>query len=273
MRRPEVIATCTLVAFVSLVSGCRNSIEARSARTPTPAARASASATPTTTGAAVCRGIPDCRVELMADIDGDGVRDQVATVGHLKQDPTFGPYWPADAKPVLRILVGTQVLTYNVPLAGQTDGHLVRGAAAIDGLAGDELLLGYADGAHGSSETVVTLRRGRLVPLASPEPWDPTIPGAVGAWGADGSIRSNLGWHCLSGARVESFSADGVDKPGGGVDYTTSHRTWRWTVHGWRPTSEEVTRTHQPGPSLGEEYSDWTGCGTFAKYRPYTSAG
>jgi hypothetical protein len=228
------------------------------ASTATPRATAT-SGVPT-----VCYGVSDCHLTLLADVDGDGVGDQVAVVGHPQGIASGGPSWPEGAKPNLRVLVDGQVLTYRVPLGGSLYAPLVRGSAAVDGVAGDELLVGNHDGAHGSSQTVVTLRSGQLVPLTSPDPYTGE-PGAVGSWGADSSIRSNVGWHCLVGARVTEYAAEGLDTPKGGVDYTLTHRTWRWTPSGWKPTGKEVTSAHHPASDVSAAYTDWTGCGSFAR--------
>jgi hypothetical protein len=221
-------------------------------------------ATGTSGGPTVCHGVSDCHLVLLADVDGDGVPDQVAVIGHPLDQTDGGPSWPDGAKPTLRVQVGGNVLTYRVPLAGPLFAPLVRGAAAVDGVPGDEVLVGNLDGAHGSSQTVVTLRDGQLVPLASPDPYTGE-PGAVGSWGADSSIRSYLGWHCLPGARVTEYAAEGLDTPKGGLDYTLTHRTWRWTSSGWKPTGEEVTSAHHPASDVSDAYTDWTACGTFAR--------
>lgn len=226
MRRTASLTAC--LAILVALAACEHPTDDAPGAQP---AQTSVATRPTTAreSATVCLGVPDCHLVVPADVDGDGPRDQVAVVGHPQDGDAGAPTWPDDAKPALRILAGGHILTYRVPLDGALYAPLVRGVAAVDGVPGDEVLVGNHDGAHGSSQTVVTLRAGHLVPLASPDSYTGER-GAVGSWGADSSIRSNLGWHCLSGARVTQYSAEGLDTPNGGADYTLTHRTWRWTA-------------------------------------------
>ena len=217
---------------------------------------------------AVCVGVADCHLELTADVDGDGASDGVAVVGHPVKLEYGGYSWDPDSHPTLRVATGRRTLTLPIRFEGY-DGHLVLGAGQVDGVPGNELLVGEATGAHGSTQTVLTIRAGRLVALASPAPYfGGTDP--VGAWGADASLTSNLGWRCLPGGRVEEYTAGGDYVPSApdGIEYELIRQTWRWTPAGWVSVSRVVQR-HRTGREITGAYMDWTGCGTFRRYRPY----
>jgi len=191
-------------------------------------------------------------------------------VGHPHHDRYSGNYWADGQRPRLLVQTTDRLLTYQVRIHGPVFGPLVRGAAGVDGVRGDELLLGEMDGAHGQLATVVSLRGGTLIAIPAPKSYggptsDAVGPSAVGTWGRDGSIMSNLGWHCLPHARMELFTAGGELSNGSGhkVTYTVRHRIWQWTDAGWRPRTPMIVRTHQPASSLGPRYWSWTGCGTF----------
>ena len=268
----RLVAVLTSSFVVSALFGCEHSPRPTAAhRSPTSVAFPTPSVTPSAAVPvpAVCRRVSDCRLELVADIDGDGKRDQVAVVGRRQQNGSGG-YWGPESKPRLRVLLGSaQILTYQVRIGAYSGvlGHLVRGAASLDGVRGDEVLVGYADGVHGTPQTVVTLRYGRLVPLASPDPYSGEPGDVLGSWGADSSIQSDLGWRCLPGARVEEYTAFGEDTQKGDIKYTLTRRTWRWTSRGWRPVTPRITRRHRPASEITDRYVDWTDCGTFSRYR------
>lgn len=194
-------------------------------------------------------------------MDGDGKPDEVAVVGHPNVFAD-GVAWPPGATPIIRVLTVSGIVSYRVAFSGPIFGQLIHGIYNIDGEPGQELLIEDYDGAHGQSETIVKYSKGRLVALPSPDNYNGGTS-AVGSWGADGSIMSNLGWHCLPGGRVEEFTAgSNYPKPG----YTTSHRTWRWTGQAWKATGPAVTNEHASPTAGTKEYSDWTNCGTFKRF-------
>jgi len=245
------------LALVAALSGCTTSGQqhGRAARTPSVLS--------------ACDGVADCHPDMSADLDGDGRPDEVAVVGHPIDDGVDGPYWSPDAAPTLRVATATTVLTYRVILAGPVFGHVVLGAAQVDGVAGDELLVGFADGAHGHPATVVTDHGAGLRTLPSPDPYSGEPGAPEGSWGADSSIMSNLGWRCLPGGRVEEFIGVGGSAAAKPLTYTMWHQTWRWRDSKWWPVGRRWLRKHAPGDALTAEYHGWTGCGSFVAERPY----
>lgn len=218
---------------------------------------------------AACDGVADCHYEISADVDGDGRPDEVAVVGHPLPNDIDGPYWSPDAgAPTLRVATARSVLTYRVILGGPVFGHVVLGAAQIDGIAGDELLVGFLDGAHGHSATIVTDHGAGLRTLPAPDPYSGKPGTLEGSWGSDSSIMSNLGWHCLPGGQVEEFIAEGEDGTWP-VRYTMWHQTWRWRDSTWWPVGKRWLRKHAPVAALTAEYDGWTDCGSFVAERPY----
>lgn len=258
-----------LLALLSVVvvTGCSEGPGApRASASSTPAASAASS----TEAPPVCIGVPDCHVDGVGDIDGNGQEEQIAVVGH----PTHGELyinWPEDATPTIRVLLPTGAIEYKVSLGGWVLGHITLGSAAVDGVPGEEILISHADGAHGQTHTMLTLRDGRLVPLLSPDPYlGDDATGPVGSWGADGSIRSSVGWHCVREGVVEEYGAEGLDtKDGKGIEYTLDRRAWRWTNRGWREIGQAVTSAHHQDPPGSERYRDYTNCGTMTRARPY----
>lgn len=217
----------------------------------------------------VCQGVADCHPDGTADMDGDGVQDTIAVVGHPKKDPYGGYYWQSAPAPppVLRVRTATAIFTYRVRLDGPVYGHVVLGAAHVDGVAGQEVVVGFADGAHGYEATMMTVRGGQLVALPAPNPFRLDLP-REGSWGSDGSLSHNMGWHCVSAGVVEQYESFSSGPAGTGT-YTWTHQRWRWSSGHWVKVGVLVTTHRAPPASAAKRYSGWTGCGTVTEERPY----
>jgi hypothetical protein len=215
---------------------------------------------------AVCAGVADCHLEATTDMDGDGVLDTVAIVGHPNKLQYGGESWTTQ-RPVLRVRTATAIATYRISYQGPVFGHFVKGAARLDATRGTELLLSWADGAHGKQESVLTLHAGVLQVLAAPEPYNPSDR-REGSWGEDTSWYGGIGWACVSPGLVEERSYSTPDSAPA-THFTFTRKQWRRSGASWHLVKTVVTHGGAPGSTKVAYYSGYHGCGTFVAERPY----
>jgi len=141
-------------------------------------------ASPATADVGICTGVRGCHVVTTADVNGDGRVDTVAIARR-----------GADGAPSGSVLIRVKTSATHVESTTRSTsywyGGLWQGAAAIDGRAGKELVVGNTSGAHTLFFSTLTWRNGHLATLRQ--------PGGAGHWVVDGAYNVNLGWKHRTG--------------------------------------------------------------------------
>jgi hypothetical protein len=192
-------------------------------------------ATPAKPATGVCGGVAKCRVVANADVDGDGVRDQVGFVAESNRHL------------VLHVKTATgQQVSRGLDVLWFPRGEFY-GAAPVDGRAGSELVVGSTMGAHTLWFTTLTMRAGRLVRL---EP-----PGREDEWMIDGAFSFFAGVerrveHGTVLVTLRQAGRDGLRQT-----FTGRDRTYAWASGGWQHRS--TTRTHYPDDKAADVVGGW----------------
>lgn len=177
-------------------------------------------------GAGVCAGVSGCEVVDTADVDGDGVLDEIAIVGE-PDEYSGGQTWIS-----VRVLLAdgttlerdSEIEFWNLPV--------YHGATDFGQVAGEEIVIGAMTGAHTLSYRVLTYRDGELVEL--PHPKDISYEGSF-IWSIDAAASISMGIECdPTDSTVVLRSVTSVGPPGDGVPFEGEET--RWVLEGdvWR---------------------------------------
>ncbi|MGH3089528.1 MAG: FG-GAP repeat domain-containing protein [Rubrobacteraceae bacterium] len=175
----------------------------------------------------VCAGLSDCEVVDAADVDGDGVLDEVAIVGEPDEYSGETEWF------TVRVLLAdgtTLTRDSEVQFWGPPVYH---GATDFGQAPGEELVVGAMSGAHTRFYRVLTYRDGELVELPYPD-------GGIGGgdpsmWPIDAAASINMGIECdASDSTVVLRSVSSVGPPS--EDSTFEGEETRWALDGgeWR---------------------------------------
>ena len=179
-------------------------------------------ATPAEPATGVCNGVAKCHVVAEADVDGDGVRDQVGFVADSER----------------HVVVHVKTATGDRVSRGLDVIWFPRGefygAAPVDGRAGSELVVGSTMGAHTMWFTTLTMRAGRLVRL------DP--PGREDEWMVDGAFSFFAGVERQVENGTVLVTLRQAGRNGLRQTFTGSDRTYAWAGDGWQHRSTTRTR-------------------------------
>ncbi|WP_369055290.1 hypothetical protein [Kineococcus terrestris] len=193
-----------------------------------------------------CGDLAACRLLERVDVDGDGAADDVALVSAAA---------PGEGVEVRVATAAGALVTRAVPVDEWVGDGLGTdawwGSTALDGEAGEELLLLSTVGAHTSWFTVLTWRAGALEVLSAPEP-DEFSGGQQ--WWVDASRASSAGVTVEEPGLVTWRTAL-VDDALEGLD--TRERTYRWREGSWQPAGEAVTGRWSPDEPLPEGFQGW----------------
>jgi hypothetical protein len=183
----------------------------------------------------VCDEVPECDVVANADVDGDGVADEVGFVVQSRRE----------------------VVVHVKTAAGQSLQHPLEvmwfprgefyGAAPIDGRPGAELVVGTNMGAHTLFFTTLSVQDGRIVQLDA--------PGGDDEWMVDGAFSFQAGVT----RRVEDGQAvvvlSDAARRGHRSAFAGRDRTFVWTDAGWEHRS--TTRRRYRGEESVLEVGGW----------------
>lgn len=185
-------------------------------------------------GGEVCAGVSDCEFVDTADVDGDGVLDEVALVGEPEE------YSSARTQFTVRVLLadGT-TLTREVEVEFWGRDTAWHGATDFGQSPGEELVLGGSSGAHTLFFRVLTYRDGELVELPYPD-GDPGAGMPYDAlWPIDSAASVNIGVVCdTANSTVVLRSASSVG-PGGEGGFEGEETTWVLEGDAWRMVASE----------------------------------
>ncbi|WP_040632220.1 hypothetical protein [Mobilicoccus pelagius] len=186
---------------------------------------APAAALPAEAAAPTCTG----RVVARTDVDGDARRDTVSVtqVGFDEFQPRFRLCARTATGKVSNALD-----TADFPLAGFAPYY---GAAGLDGVRGNEIVLRAGFGAHSQHFHVYTWRNGRLVRQNAP---DTRRPDWYTDWAA--SVIKGYRFHTSRGVRyvVATYGMKDPSAP----TFRVRQTTFRWSKGGWvRGTTRTVT--------------------------------
>lgn len=210
-----------------------------------------ASATPSACGSAA-----HCKVVDHADVDGDGHADTVAIVAEVDKSGF------AKSATVRVKTSNGKLLTHTVKgvsMVGKS--QLFRGAAAIDGERGAELVITHRSGAHTVWYKVLTEKRGRL--RVSPAPKLPGDRARTTDWLTDGSVGTTAGIyrHKKSGKPATVTFKSAASNPdgsssrlkGSSTKFVWQHGDWKKissTKHSWAPKqAAKISGWHVKGLS------------------------
>lgn len=203
---------------------------------------ASAAASPTSTPDA-CEGVSGCTVVSTADIDGDGAADSVG----LKLWGTTDEGQKITTRVATADGEALKTFTDTSRTISTVDDHF-RGAAAIDGEDGDELVLMTDLGAHTAYYQVLTYRDGALTELKDPRDRS--------RWMTDGSISTDFSYQrtVTADGRPKLVSREAIDEDQDG-DFTLKTYSNGWKDGDWVRFSA-TTRT-DVSPSVAHRYDGW----------------
>ncbi|WP_432510977.1 cell wall-binding repeat-containing protein [Kineococcus sp. SYSU DK001] len=186
----------------------------------------------------VCWQVADCTRVASTDVDGDGARDDVALAGRA-----------GDETQQLRVRADGTVRTVTVDTLASAHSSPWVGAAPLDDVAGDELVVLSEVGAHAERNTVLTWRNDALVAEAAPDPrWD------RGSWFVDGSANLNTGITWVSPGHLIVRDTD-VDDSGAHLIGTTQAYRSRNGV--WAADGAATTVVFAADAQIPDEYSGW----------------
>lgn len=218
--------TAALAACGSRPAALGESMPSRASLGDTTSANtATTSAVPAAAPHGVCARIADCHVVQLADVDGDGKKDQIG--------------WRQLGKDAVQIRVETasgHLLTAHVDVRLWWGGGAWAGAAHVDQEPGDELLVGSQQGAHTPMYTMLTYRSERLVVERDPSSLGPL-------WLVDAGAGDDIGWwrHVLADGRIAMTQKVAV-RVGESERFSGHDVTYAWTDHRWvRTTSRAVS--------------------------------
>lgn len=225
------------------------------------AASAAASAVALTAGAlapasasaasTVCGKTAHCHVVDHADVDGDGHADTIAIAPKKIDKHGYAKSVSVRVKTSKgKLLTRTVKGVSMVP----TD-HLYRGAAAIDGEKGADLVIGHQFGAHTNWYRVLTEKAGKLKVSAAPK-----LPGdhvRTKDWVTDGSVNTTLGIdrHKKSGKPATvTFKSGATDVNGSSDRLKGTSTKFRWQHGDWKKVS---STKHSWTPKQAGKISGW----------------
>lgn len=199
-----------------------------------------------------CAGVSDCEVVDTADVDGDGLLDEVAIVS--EPDEYSG---------------GTELVTVRVLLADGTtlerdsevefwSPPVYHGATDFGQVPGEEIVVGAMTGAHTRYYRVLTYRDGELVEL--PYPDGDLSGGDTSMWPIDAAASVNMGIECdPSDSTVVLRSVSSVG-PGGEGGFEGEETRWVLDGGGEWQMVDSAALSYSDGASAFEEVADWR-CG------------
>lgn len=199
--------------------------------------------------ASACGKIAHCKVVKHVDVDGDGAKDTVAVVGK-KFDKHQLPH-----KATVRVKTADgKLLTRSVDhLAVSSAKNVFRGAAAIDGQPGSELVVTHNNGAHGNSYRVLTYRHGKLQTLPAPKAAADPGSSSKSDWLTDSALMSAQG---IFRAKKAGHPAQITVKKGAYSGHTKQLEgrvvTYQWHQDGgWQQTSNHKKSWPQDHHNFG----------------------
>ncbi|WP_040155441.1 hypothetical protein [Mobilicoccus massiliensis] len=181
-----------------------------------------------------------CSIVSRADVDGDGRAD---TTSLTRRDK--GKAYTLRVVTASGRVASTSVAT---PWLQGTGVAPFRGAVALDGARGSELVVLTGMGAHTSIHNVYTWRSGRLV--AEKDPSGST------EWVTDGALSFSKGYtlRTVKGARQLTSISLVRDSWGTKATFTGTRIVARWQKGRWTPITERAVRMPE-GPAV------WSGAG------------
>jgi hypothetical protein len=197
-------------------------------------------ATPT-----ACTGVSGCKIVTSSDIDGDTRNDSVGVASTGLKDDLWG---------VGSITVRVRTATGRVM---QTTGSEVdwyyapyQGVAAIDGVKGNEIVVGDTAGAHALQFRVITVRSGKLVSLSPP-------PGSSltrsSRWATDGSYSYQMGWSRTVSPNGKVTLTRKLAERQGIQKHNGQTNTYEWKSNKWVKASSKkvVYRSDKSAYAIG----------------------
>lgn len=189
----------------------------------------------------VCAGVSGCRVMAHADVNGDGVGDDI---GMARRGGDSAPKGAV----IVRVKTGPGSIASTRVATQYWYGPLWQGVAVLDGKGGKEIVVGYTMGAHFQSYRALTWRDGDLVTLSA--------PGRDKYWGIDGAVWISMGWQRLTSNPAGTIRKRVAVRTG---DATTSPFKGRVTTFKWRPGGWNVAATKTFNPLPDRTAYSWGG--------------
>jgi hypothetical protein len=174
----------------------------------------------------VCAGVPGCHVVARVDVDGDAQRDTVGIARRGEEGAERGAV-------LVRVRLASGRTLSTTRRTEFWFGPLWQGAAALDGRAGKELVVGRTTGAHAQIFQALAYRTGRL----GKAQWLELLPapGKGRYWYIDRAVWISAGWKKVAGEpagvihkRIAMRRGDATRSP---FDGTATK--YRWTRDGW----------------------------------------
>lgn len=205
------------------------------------------------TGSA-CTGVADCRAVASADVDGDGLLDDVALAPGTDENSVQ-----------VRVLTSSgELATHEVPVDAYATQNLGVdpwfGSAQIDERPGDELVLTSSVGAHTTFSTVLSSVGGELVELPAPGS-SPTDDPGLTRWVVDGSASSNVGVTVERPGVVTIRSAVTAWEPQDAPVFDATEQTWISTDGVWTTSGPVSESTPPVDAALPQGFSGWHAIG------------
>ncbi|SDS97548.1 Excalibur calcium-binding domain-containing protein [Friedmanniella luteola] len=172
----------------------------------------------------VCAGVSSCRVVASSDIDGDKEPDQVGIA--LTKTSTI-------------VRVKTATRTMQTTSRDAWSFEPLHGIAAIDGVKGNEIVIGDLTGANTYWYRVITHRSGKLVTL-NPGQKSPAVPNR---WGTQASFSAYAGYsRTVSSTGAVSLVEKYALRNDTGSGYTGKNITYAWSGGKWVKKSTKTAR-------------------------------
>ncbi len=213
--------------------------------------------TPTPDGdtSGVCAGVSDCEMVDTADVDGDGLLDEISLVGEPDEYPV------ARTQFTVRVLLadGT-TLTREAEIEHWHRDTAWWGATDFGQVPGEELVVGGTTGAHTLWFRVLAYRDGELVELPYPES-DSSRDGSFyeTMWPIDAAASVYMGVVCdTDDSTVVLPSVSSVGAPSEDATFEGEATAWILDAGQWRMI--DSSNLKYPDASSAFEISGWQ-CG------------